>query len=77
MINITEAAGLALKEFPEFEIQLGTLAGEQYVFMLSKPGLKVYDPFVSVHSQTGEVSDYPMLDNWDVFRELKPIPKEW
>ena len=26
MLNITEAAGLALKEFPEFEIQMGTLA---------------------------------------------------
>ena len=40
-------------------------------------GWKVYDPFVSVHNQTGEVSDYPMLDHPDVFRELKPIPKEW
>ena len=77
MIDINEAAGLALNEFPEFEIQLGTLAGEQYVFMLSKPGWTVYDPFVSVHGQTGEVSDYPMLDNPAVFRALKPIPKEW
>ena len=77
MFDINEAAGLALKELPEFEIQMGTLAGEQYVFMLSKPGWKVYDPFVSVHSQTGEVSDYPMLDHPDVFRALKPIPKEW
>lgn len=78
MLNINQATEIVRKAIPNGEIQTHIVYNDLYLFQVftDNPGEGEWDPFYSVNSETGEFSDFSILDDditeiTDLFMEAK------
>lgn len=76
MLNEFDAQTILAKTYPDATLKTWTRYKDLYLMRVEHPlpGEEDWDPFFSVHSQTGEVREFSILNDGDI-SEIKAL--EW